>query len=195
MSEIQHFPSAFNISKEEHQADINQVTQEQVINNLHRCHETGQVDPNLERMVRLYPNWKYTEINSQEIGHLTWYFKPEDPDHISQQLTDQGKHRQIEDVAQKYNEIGFANLSQSWDGAAKIESLCQALENHQQLPPVVIVPGARYPDSPDSSIIDGVHRLLATSVYHLRTQDEDITLNAYIGRKANPLHRLVSKFR
>jgi hypothetical protein len=152
----------------------------------------GSVDFNLQRMVALYPSWNLTTITQKEIAGMDWYLSTNDPNHISQTLTSNGLNRRVDHVAKKYIELQQNGLLE-WDGQVKVESMIDTLADGNQLPPIVVVPGERYLDSPDSSFIDGVHRSLAVMVYHLRTQ-KNVELQAFVGQKANLLNRALTKF-
>ncbi|MEO6509095.1 MAG: hypothetical protein ABIO02_04015, partial [Patescibacteria group bacterium] len=150
-------------------------------------------DPNIERMIKLYPNWHLEAFNSIQLGELTWYFEEDNPSHISHYLTDKGRHRKVKDVAKKYLN-GGSTLIYQWNNTDKIESICEELGKNKSLEPIIVVPGDRYPNSPDSSFIDGVHRSLAAMIYSLRTGD-DIKMEAFVGKKEKIINRVFNRMR
>ncbi len=101
-------------------------------------------------------------------------------------------------MAAIYESLGYEEVRHLWSGADKIESMVQALETKAGLPPIIIVPGARYPNSPESSFIDGVHRGIASMIYILRTQQEPF-MDILSGEKkdvvARALNKVLSVFR
>lgn len=151
------------------------------------------VPKNIERMISLYPNWRHEILTPREVGQLTWYFDKENPNHISWKLTQNGKARRVAQVAQIYLSEGPESLAGQWQEVSIIESMIEALKRGAKLSPLIIVKGGRYPDSPDSSFIDGVHRSLAVVVYALTTPGSNLKVDTYVGRKAALPVRIVRR--
>lgn len=145
------------------------------------------------RMIELYPKWQKENLDSQTLGLLTWYFN-QDPKHISYQLTNQGRQRDLLHVAKQYETLKPTSLERIWDRVKDIEEMIALLEKGQSLPPIIVVRGSRYPDSPESSFIDGVHRGLAEMVYSLRFPSHSKKFPALVGQKAGLGQRLLKKF-
>lgn len=153
----------------------------------------GCVPENIRRIIMLYPNWRYEILTQAEVGNLIWYFDYKNPNHISWLLTNDGKSRRVKQVAEICLSIGLDSLVERWNEALKIEEMIQALKKGENLPPLIIVKGSHYPDSPDSSFIDGVHRSLAISMYSLTTADANLEIEAFVGQKANLLKRFIRR--
>lgn len=154
----------------------------------------NQVVPdNIKRMIELYPNWRHEVLTPGEVGHLTWYFDKTNPSHISWRLTRGGKARRVEQVARAYLSLGPESLADEWEEVPKIEGMIASLKNGEKLPVLIIIRGSRYPDSPDSSFIDGVHRSLAIVIYDLTTQDSNPEVDTYVGWKASLTKRLIGR--
>lgn len=149
---------------------------------------------NIERMIGLYPRWHQEALTPNEIGKLTWYFDKTNPRHVSWKLTNDGNARQVEQVARTYLSLGPEALSSEWNEVRKIESMIVYLKDKKKFPPIIIVKGSRYPDSPECSFVDGVHRSLAFMVYALTAPDEKLEIDAYVGRKASLLTRATKRF-
>lgn len=60
---------------------------------------------------------------------------------------------------------------------------------------MIVVSGEKYPNSPESSFIDGVHRSLAFEVFCMRNPDSRIKLEAFVGKKASLKDRFMKLFR
>lgn len=168
------------------------VSPSEVLAEYERANKT--VPENIERMVRLYPNWHREILTPGEIGQLTWYFDRANPSHISWKLTQGGKARRVEQVARVYLSFGPESLAREWKEVSKIKVMIEFLRHGERLPALIIVPGSRYPDSPDSSFIDGIHRSLSIVIYALRTGDSSLRVDAYVGQKASFLARAVQRF-
>lgn len=153
----------------------------------------GIVPEYLARMIMLYPNWRREILTPGKIGQLIWYFDREDPTHISWKLTKNGKKRRVEQVAQTYLSIGPESLASEWEGVSVIEGYLDTLRERRTLSPLIIVRGSRYPDNPDSSFIDGVHRSLAIAIYNLITPNNNLEIDTYVGRKASLPRRLLKR--
>ena len=148
---------------------------------------------NIERMIELYPIWHPKVLTVREIGQLIWYFDKTNPNHISWKLTRSGKARRVENVAEVYLSLGSETLIPGWNNVHKVESMISWLKNGGRFPPIIIVQGNRYPDSPECSFIDGVHRSLALMVYDLTVPNNKLEINAYVGEKANILSRAIRR--
>lgn len=150
------------------------------------------VTPDMNRMIPLYPNWKLEHLSPQQISQLTWYLD-KDPNHISQFLTDQGGKRTVAAVARKFQDIERHEMLKIWDKADTVYKLIDCLEAGETLPPLVIVAGSRYPDSPECSFIDGVHRSLAMVVHANLHPESQTKVAAFVGNKASPFTRIAKK--
>ncbi len=142
-------------------------------------------------MIDLYPSWRRRTLDSFELGELDWYLD-EDPNHVSRFLTQNGAKRKVSDVARVY----IANrlkLQDTWNGAAKIEDMIKCLKAGQEMPSLIVIEGERYPNSPDSSFIDGVHRALAVVICNLISSGNDTHQSAFIGKKANVISRMMKR--
>lgn len=146
---------------------------------------SGFLPDYIAAMVRLYPNWHRQVLTSKEVGQLTWYFAKNDPSHMSWELTQGGKRRRVREVAQVYLSVGPQVLAEKWPETGMIEAHVESLKKGEALLPLIIVKGSRYPDSPDSSFIDGVHRSLAIGVYAIKVPDNELKIEAYVGQKAS----------
>jgi len=154
---------------------------------------SGIVPEYIARMIMLYPNWRREILTPGEVGQLIWYFDREDPSHISWKLTKNGKNRRVEQVAQTYLSIGPESLVSEWEEVSVIEGYIEALKKEEKLSPLIIVRGSRYPDNPDSSFVDGVHRSLAIVIYNLMTPNNNLEVDTYVGRKASLPRRLMGR--
>lgn len=141
-------------------------------------------------MISLYSIWKVIPATRDNLQNLVWYLS-DDPHHISQVLSHQGRRRKLEDVAQAYIELQDI-VSRFWRGTEKIESMVLTLEQGNELPPIITIPGKKYPNSPESSFIDGVHRGLAGMVYILRNHTNPM-MNILSGEKENIAFRALRK--
>lgn len=151
------------------------------------------ITPDIHRMVNLYPVWHQEQLTPEQLGHLTWYLDP-DPNHISQILTRGGKRRSVAEVADEFLSQNRQEILERWDKAKTIWHLVDCLEKGETLPPLIIIPGSRYPDSPECSFIDGVHRSLAQAVFIRLHPEKHFQIDAFVGKKANPVSRLIRKF-
>ena len=154
---------------------------------------SGVVPEYIEKMIMLYPNWRHEILTPREVGQLIWYFDKENPNHISWKLTQGGKNRRVGQVARAYLSFKPESLASEWKETSVIEGHIETLKRGGGLPPLIIVKGRRYPDSPDSSFIDGVHRSLAIVIYDLTTQDSNLEVDTYVGRKASLTERLIGR--
>lgn len=59
----------------------------------------------VQKMIKDYPNWQKRLVSFPELGKMEWFVNWDDPEHISQILTDQGKKRQLLSVARRYEEL------------------------------------------------------------------------------------------
>lgn len=146
---------------------------------------SGVVPEYIEKMIMLYPNWRHEILTPREVGRLIWYFDKENPNHISWKLTQGGKNRRVEQVARVYLSFKPESLASKWKEASVIEGHIETLKRGGRLPPLIIVKGRRYPDNPDSSFIDGVHRALAIVVWDMMTPGNNLEVDAFVGRKAS----------
>lgn len=147
--------------------------------------------PDVIKMIQHYPDWQTEQWSVSRIGSLDWYLS-EDPKHISQLLTDRGLHRTVHQVAGKYEGLRKQQQLPESDDTTKIESIIASLAAQTSIPPLIVIPKDRYPNSPESSFIDGVHRSLALYVNFLRTGNND-NYQVLVGKKANLFKRVQNK--
>jgi hypothetical protein len=146
-------------------------------------------------MIGLYPHWERQVWSCDEVGALDWYLC-ERPGHVSRVLSQEGRKRTVADVAHAY--VQFVDRGEGipggWDDIGKVESMIAALGDGMPMAPLIVVPGEKYPNSPECSFVDGVHRSLAYYVYHLRSGNNP-EIDMLVGRKAPILKRMVSRVR
>mgnify|MGYP000179828454 CR=1 FL=1 len=147
------------------------------------------------KMIGLYPRWSLVQLTPQKLSQLDWYLaSKDDPSHISWSLTQNGSRRKLIDVARQYLATPQKELAAKWKGYTKIEDMVSSLKMGRNLKPVIIVGGDRYPNSPESSFIDGVHRALAAMVYYEKFHPDDFVFEAYQGNKASLFERISRRF-
>lgn len=158
--------------------------------------ETGDskpIRPDVVQMIDLYPYWTKKQLTIDQLGQLEWYFD-NNPNHVSWFLTKSGHHRSTADVAKVYMSLDFDELRDRWDRSRDINQMVDLLTNGDNMPPMIIVEGSRYPQGPKSNYIDGFHRALAYMAFSIINPEEKILIDVYSGQKAPILDRLTQKF-
>ncbi|MBI2022757.1 hypothetical protein HYS97_02830 [Candidatus Daviesbacteria bacterium] len=130
------------------------------------------VKPNQETIdaIRFHRGYCERTLGFGDIARILWYVDPNDPRHISRVLTNNGATPQLLLVAEKFISLKPEDLViNSWKYSS-VMAILDELRQGKSMPAVILSrrPKGMRPDG-NMHIIDGVHRLLASSVHYLES--------------------------